>query len=212
VKVVVTRPREQADELARRIEELGHEVVVEPLIEIEPVGPDEIDVEGYDWILVTSPNGARELGRRMRGLPTRIAAIGPGTAAALRAEGLEPDLVPRTSSQEGLLAELPGPIERSLFVGAEGARTLLADELGAQVVHVYRTLALQPQAFPDAHLVVLASPSAAQAYAALGRNIPAVSIGPETTRAAREKGVTVVAEAAAHDLDGLVEAVRQAAQ
>ena len=52
--------------------------------------------------------------------------------------------------------------------------------------------------------MVLASPSAARAFAALGTGIPAVSIGPETTRAAREAGVDVLAEAETQDLDGLV--------
>ena len=208
----MTRAREQAGELAQRIEALGHEAVVAPLIEIEPAGPREIDVEGYDWVLVTSPNGARQLARRMRGLPGRIAAIGPGTASALRSDGLEPALVARTSSQEGLLAELPRTGGRLLFVAAEGARTLLPDALSADVVHVYRTKELRPQTFPEADLVALASPSAARAYAALGRDIAAVSIGPETTRAARAAGVTVVAEAGSHDLDSLVEAIRQAAQ
>jgi uroporphyrinogen III methyltransferase/synthase len=212
VKIVVTRARGQAGELAKRIEALGHEVVVEPLIEIESTGPDEIDVEPYDWVLVTSPSGAVELARRMRGRPKKVAAIGPGTAGTLREHGLEPDLVPQTSTQEGLLGALPRPAGRVLFAGAEDARTLLSDTLQADVVHLYRTVELQLQSFPAADLVVLASASAARAYAGLGRDTPTVSIGPETTRAAREAGVTVVAEAASHDLDGLVEAVRQVAQ
>jgi uroporphyrinogen-III synthase len=58
---------------------------------------------------------------------------------------------------------------------------------------------------------VLASASAAHAFAALGLSLPAVSIGPETTRAAREAGVEVIAEATTHDLDGLVAAVRSVA-
>ncbi len=66
--------------------------------------------------------------------------------------------------------------------------------------------------FPEADLVVLASASAARAYAALGLGAPAVSIGPETTRAAREAGIAVVVEATTHDLDGLVAAVEAAAR
>jgi uroporphyrinogen-III synthase len=54
---------------------------------------------------------------------------------------------------------------------------------------------------------VLASASAARAFAQLGLSIPAVSIGPETTAAAEGAGVRVVGEARTHDLDGLVEAV-----
>ena len=60
MRVVVTRLHDQAGPLVRRLEELGHEVVECPLIEIEPLGKP-VEVEGYDWVIVTSPNGAREL-------------------------------------------------------------------------------------------------------------------------------------------------------
>ena len=67
----------------------------------------------------------------------------------------------------------------------------------------------QPEA-PEGDVVVLASGSAAYAFAELGVDIPAVSIGPQTTRVATSLGLRVVAEAPTHDLDGLVEAVRLA--
>jgi uroporphyrinogen-III synthase len=207
VRIVVTRPREQAADLVERLRASGHEVDVCPLIAIERTGPDEIDVSGYDWLVVTSANAARELGRRMHGQPIRTAAIGPATASALP---FEPDLVPKVSTQEGLLAELPRPAGRVLFAGAEGARRLLVDELGADFVPLYRTEELRPDGFPDGELVVLASASAARAYAALGRDVPVVSIGPETTAAAEQAGLRVTAEARTHDLDGLVDAVREA--
>src|SRR5207249_1368900 len=101
---------------------------------------------------------------------------------------------PHRATQEGLLAEFPHPAGRVLFAGAEGANRLLADALGADVAVLYRTRPLAPASFPDADLVVLASASAARAYATLDVYTPAVSIGPETTRAARECGVTVLAE------------------
>ena len=58
-------------------------------------------------VVVTSAFGAHELLRRARGELPRVAAIGPGTAAALRKGGVEPAFVPRVSTQEGLAAELP---------------------------------------------------------------------------------------------------------
>jgi uroporphyrinogen III methyltransferase/synthase len=207
VRIIVTRPLDQAAALVERLEELGHEVAVCPLIAIEPTGPEEIDVSGYDWVVVTSANGARELARRTRGRPARTAAIGPATAAALP---FDPDLVPKVSTQEGLLAELPRPAGRVLLAGAEGARRLLVDELGADFVPLYRTEELRPDVFPEGDLVVLASASAARAYAALGRAVPVVSIGPETTAAAKGADLHVSAEARTHDLDGLVDAVREA--
>ena len=207
MKVVVTRPRGQEEQLARRLEALGHDVVPCPLVEIEPVGADPIEVGGYDWVIVTSVNGARELRRRLQGTPKRVAAIGPATAEAFGGA----DLVPTVSTQEGLLAELPRPAGRVLFAGAEGARRLLVDELGADFVALYRTRELVPDTLLAGDLVVLASPSAARAFARTGAAVPAVSIGPETTAAARSAGVAVAAEAETHDLDGLVAAIARAA-
>ena len=206
MRVIVTRPRGQAGPLVERLEALGAEVVECPLIEIERTSDSEIDGSGYDWLVITSPNGAEEIARRGRNLP-RVAAVGPGTAEALRARGIEPAFVPRESSQEGLLAEFPRPAGRVLFAAAEGARRLPIEELGADFVSLYRTRLLRPEP-PDGDVVVLASGSAARAYAGVGGAAPAVTIGPETSRVARSVGLTVAAEASSHDLDGLLAAVR----
>ena len=207
MRVVVTRPRGQEQELVEGLRALRHDVVHCPLLEIEPTGDDPVDVTGYDWVVVTSVNGARELRRRLSGTPARVAAIGRATAEAFGGA----DLVPAVSTQEGLLAELPRPAGRVLFAGAEGARPLLAEELGADVVVLYRTRELTPPEPPAGDLVVLASASAARAFGRLGLDIPAVSIGPETTRAAREAGVEVVREAPTHDVAGLLTAIGSAA-
>jgi uroporphyrinogen-III synthase len=207
VKIVVTRPAGQEEALARGIEALGHEVVLCPLLAVEPLGNDPIDVSGYDWVIVTSVNGARELRRRMHGTPRRLAAIGAATAEALGGA----DLVPAVSTQEGLLAELPRPAGRVLLAAAEGARRLLVEELDATFLPLYRTKELAPAVTPDGDLVVLASASAARAWARLAVAIPAVSIGPQTTTAARQAGVEVVAEAETHDVAGLLAAITSAA-
>jgi uroporphyrinogen-III synthase len=206
VKVIVTRPRAQARPLVEALEAIGAEVVECPLIEIERTSDEPIDAAGYDWLIVTSPNGADEIARRGVNLPA-VAAVGTGTAEALRARGIEPAFVPRESSQEGLLREFPRPAGRVLFAAAEGARRRPIEELGADFVPLYRTRLLAPDP-PDGDVVVLASGSAARAYAAVGGSAPAVSIGSETTRVAQLVGLTVAAEARTHDLAGLVAAVR----
>ncbi len=206
MKAIVTRPRAQARPLVEALEAAGVEVVECPLIEIERTSDEPVDGAGYDWLIVTSPNGADELARRGRNLP-RVAAVGPGTAEALRSHGIEPAFVPVESSQDGLLRELPRPAGRVLFAAAEGARRGPIDELGADFVPLYRTRLLAP-APPAGDVVVLASGSAARAYAAIGGAAPAVTIGPETSRVARAAGLAVTREAATHDLAGLVAAVR----
>jgi uroporphyrinogen-III synthase len=205
VRVIVTRPRAQAGPLVARLEARGHEVVECPLIEVEWLSDEPIDAAGYDWLVVTSPNGADEIARRGRNLPA-VAAVGPGTAERLREHGIEPAFVPSVSSQDGLLEEFPQPAGRVLFAAAEGARRRPIEQLGADFVPLYRTrlLAAEP---PDGDVVVLASGSAARAYAAVGGRAPAVSIGPQTSRVAEGLGLTVAAEAETHDLDGLVAAV-----
>jgi uroporphyrinogen-III synthase len=206
--VLLTRPQGRNDELARRLEEVGLEVAVESLVAVEPLGDEPVDVGAYDWVIVTSVTGARELRRRMVGTPARVAAIGRATADALGGA----DLVPRVSTQEGLLAELPRPTGRVLFAGAERARHLLVEALDADFRPLYRTVELQPAALPAADVVVLASPSAARALARIGTDVPVVSIGPQTTAAAHRLGLRVASEAATHDLDGLVAAVAAAAR
>ena len=86
---------------------------------------------------------------------------------------------------------------------------MLVDALDADFLPLYRTRLLTPPR-AERRLVVLASGSAARSFAALGAPLPAVSIGPQTTLAARDAGLEVVAEARTHDLDGLVDAVAEA--
>jgi uroporphyrinogen-III synthase len=160
-----------------------------PLVAVKKVDGPPLRLQGYDWLLLTSRTGVEALFARLEGPLPRVAVVGPGTAEALREHGVEPALVARTSTQEGLLAELPRPAGRVVFAGADDARDLLARELDADVVVLYRTRELRPERFPEADLVVLASASAARSFAALGLDVPVVSIGPVTSaEAARPAG------------------------
>jgi len=206
-RIVVTRSREQSGDLVQLLAERGYEVDVCPLIEISLLGDDPIDVSGYDWVVITSANGAAELRRRMVGTPRRVAAIGRATADVFG----EVDLIPETATQEGLLAELPRPAGRVLFAGAEGARRLIVETLGADFLPLYTTRELRPANVPSGDLAVVASPSAARALASLEAGLPVVSIGPETTRAAEAAGLTVLAEATRHDAAGIAAAVQRVA-
>jgi uroporphyrinogen-III synthase len=210
-RVVVTRPEERGAPLADALRAAGFDVVCCPLIEIESIDDGPIDVRRYDWVVVTSARGAAELARRRLGNPARVAAVGEATADALRSHGLPVDFVPRVWTQDALVAEFPRPAGHVLFVGAEGARRLVVSELGADFRAVYRTRELRPDPPPAGDLAVVSSPSAARALAALSRELPVVAIGPQTSAAARNAGLTVVAEARRPSVDALVDAVREAA-
>jgi uroporphyrinogen III methyltransferase/synthase len=208
VKVVVTGtdPR-----LAERLRAAGFGVVECPLIRIEPLDGPPVRVGDYDWLVLTSRHGVEQLLRRLEGPLPRVAVVGPGTAEALRAHGVEPDLVARRSTQEGLVEALPHPTGRVLFAGAKDARDLLVRELHADFVPLYRTVGLNPDAFPAGDLVVIASASAAKALAETGARIPCVSIGPVTSAEAEQLGLEIAGQAETHDLEGLVRAVKLAA-
>jgi len=196
MRVLVTR-----EELVARVESLGHDAVLCELIRVESLGDEPVDARAYDWLVITSRNGARELARR--GVAAnRIAAIGPATAEALRSHGLQVDLVAATHTQEGLRDELPAGTV--LLAAAEGARR---DVLEADFLPLYRTIELRPDA-PDADVALLMSGSAARALAATGARMPVVAIGPQTAGEARAVGLDVVGVATTHDVEGLVEALR----
>ena len=196
MRVLVTR-----EELIARVESLGHDALFCELIRIEPLGDDPVDARAYDWLVVTSRNGAEELARR--GVTAnRIAAIGPATAEVLRSHGLRVDLVAATHTQEGLREDLPEGT--ALLAAAEGARQ---DVLDADFLPLYRTIELRPEV-PQADVALLMSGSAARALAASGAHMPVVAMGPQTAAEAEASGLDVAAVAVTHDLDGLVEALR----
>ncbi len=224
--VAVTRARAQASGLAARLGELGAAVVEAPAIRIEPLPFDPPDLGAYDVVALTSANGVAELlsGDVRRLASVRVAAVGQATAAALRARGVEPDVVPPRAVQESLVEAL-GDVrgKRVLVATAEAARDVLTAGLrdgGADVdvVHLYRTVRepVDADAVLGADLVTFTSSSTvanvldALDGAARG-GIRAVSIGPVTSAALRERGVEPEIEADPHDVDGLVAAVLAAA-
>jgi uroporphyrinogen III methyltransferase/synthase len=223
--IAVTRAREQASPLAARLRALGARVVLAPAIRTEPIDAALPDLSGFDLLCLTSPTGAARLldlvhdARALAG--PRIAAIGPGTAAALRAGGVEPDIVPERSNAEGLVEALDGvPVVRVLIARAEEGRELLPEALrarGAEVelLALYRTLAeplndAERAAALAADLVVFASSSAVKAFAQAAGTLAGpriASIGPATSATIRELGGEVAFEAAEHTPEGLIGAI-----
>lgn len=236
LKVVVTRARAQASGLAHRLAELGAEPVELPAIRIVPtIETDAVrraveSLHAYALVCLTSPNGVRLLfeamasqGRDARALANAtVAAIGPGTAAALAERGVIADLVPERFVAESLvetLAELPLEGKPVLVARAAEARDVLPDALrerGAEVgvVALYETVVEPPdpeqiERAADADYVTFTSSSTVRNFVeAVGDAFPGqarvVSIGPVTSDAARKAGLSVDVEAERHDIDGLL--------
>ena len=250
-RVVVTRARAQASGLAATLRSLGAEAIELPAIRIEPRTESEevrravARIGEYALICITSPNGAHLLfealadagldARALGGAPggtagpdaskTVVAAIGPGTARALAAHGIEADVVPERFVAEALVEALQG-VEvagsKVLVARAAEARDVLPEALrerGAEVdvVALYETVREAPdpaavEAARSADYVTFTSSSTVRNLTeALGDRFPRgariVSIGPITSEAARAAGLEVHAEAQRHDVDGLIEAL-----
>jgi len=160
--VAITRTREQAGELKRRLSERGAICLEIPTIRIAPPADwTELDralknIESFQWVIFTSANGVRfffdrleTLGMDLRALKeVKIGVIGPATAQALKARHLRPDLIPEKYQAEALLEAfslLPLSGQRVLIPRAEEAREILPlglGQMGAEVsvVTAYRTL------------------------------------------------------------------------
>jgi uroporphyrinogen-III synthase len=160
-RILITRARHQAGRLAEALELDGAEVLRLPTIEIVP--PEtyaHLDavlegIGGFDWLIVTSANGAAALAGRMRFLsipPQRlkhlqVAAIGAATAEALDNIGVQVSAMPDEYVAEAVVAMLKEKVVRKhvLLVRATVARDVIPDQLrecGAdiQVVEAYRTV------------------------------------------------------------------------
>lgn len=85
MRLLVTRPEPAARVLAERLEALGHETLVEPLLSIRPIEGARPDLSGVQAIVVTSANAVPALDPRARSLP--VFAVGDATAEAARSAG-----------------------------------------------------------------------------------------------------------------------------
>jgi len=223
--VAVTRARAQASALAERLRGLGASVVEAPAIRTQPLPVEIPDVGSYDLLCVTSPTGADELFRHLRDARSlagvTVAAIGPGTARALRAHGIEADVVPERAVAEGLIEALEDrEWGRVLVARAAEGRDVLIDALRDRGSHVdvlalYETV---PEPLDDAtraaaegaDYILFTSGSSARFFAAAGGSLDGprlVSIGPATSAELRGLGWEPDLEADPHTPDGLVAAL-----
>ncbi|NWG08168.1 MAG: uroporphyrinogen-III synthase [Chloroflexi bacterium] len=159
MKVLITRPRAQADDFADKLRAAGFEPIFFPVIEIRPVEDNTALVraighlEKYAWVVFTSVNAVNAIFPLTptplplgEGQGVRVSAIGPKTAEALRQRGIEPDFVPEEYVAEAILPGL-GDVRGKwiLLPRAEIARADLPEAIAKaggipHEIVVYRTL------------------------------------------------------------------------
>ncbi len=232
-RIIVTRSRQQAGCLIRALEKQRAEVLALPAIEIQdPADPAPLEraaahAGDYDLVIFTSANGVSHFVKRhpakIRGA---ICAIGPGTASALRRNGMRPRFIPKRYIAEGVLealSEFPLKGARVLIPRAAVARDVIPVELArrgahVEVVEAYRTVLpadsmekSRTLTVQSADLVTFTSSSTVENFGKLffGKppRIPAACIGPITSATARQNGWRVVVEAREYTIRGLVKAI-----
>jgi uroporphyrinogen-III synthase len=234
-RILVTRPRAQADLLVEGLRSAGFEPIYFPVIEIRSVEDhSELDqalkqINQYDWVVFTSVNGVEAVFDRLENFSSLppVAAIGPKTAAALKARGVSPEFVPEEYVAEAILPGL-GNLrgKRVLLPRAEIARKALPEAIikaggMAHEIAVYKTLPAQPDPEGLAALkagvdvVTLTSPSTVQNFVAIAKqnglnplhlpNSPLFAcIGPITEQAAREEGLSNLVVAKEYTAEGVI--------
>jgi uroporphyrinogen III methyltransferase/synthase len=256
-RVLITRTRRQASNLARLLAAQGAIPVELAAIEIEPVadaGPlsaavDRLRDGGYAWCGFTSANAveltfehlagrgldARSFGRQTArpGEATRVFAIGPATAEALRSHGITADVIPDEYVAEAVVEAMRAHVSKGdavLLPRAESARAELVaglEALGAAVdeIAVYRA-AVPSEPDPEVlaairagqiDIVTFTSSSTVRNLLAIlgpdadvlkGEPRPLIAcIGPITAGTARENGLAVDVMAEEYTVDGLVKAL-----
>ena len=234
--ILVTRPREQAEEFAARLRALGAEAIAAPTIEIEgpePGGPLDAAIEEaaagrFRWVVFTSASGVRVWWARATALGAgapnaAVAVVGDSTAGALAEVGVPADLVPDPFTTEALGEAFPRGKGRVLLARADIATDALEQVLRAKGwdparVDAYRVraatavpeLARRAIERHEVDAVVFTSPSTVHGYlsiAVAARRPPAVCIGPVTAAAASRVGFEVAAVAQPHTEKGLIEAL-----
>ena len=163
MKILVTRPRSQANSFAVALQEAGFETIFFPVIEIGSLRNTSLldnalkNLSSYDWLILTSVNGVEAVWKRMQvlglgGVPEgiKVAAIGPKTGAALEAHGIVPSFIPDEYVAEAILpglGDLQG--QRVLLCRADIARKALPELIEqaggkADEIIAYRTLPGHP--------------------------------------------------------------------
>jgi uroporphyrinogen-III synthase len=227
-RVIVTRSAERSAGLSDLLLAAGFEVVEIPVtttIDASDGGEAFVAavrrLPAYDWVIATSPEGARRIMRcaAENGVDVssvKRAAVGTSTAAALGGA----DLVPDTQTGASLGAVFPVGVGRVLLAVAESASRDVENAVRSKGwtvdrVHSYRTAStsphdIDPTVIDSCDAITFTAASSVEAWAAtFGTRVPpmVVAMGPQTADALRRAGIESFVVASEQSLPGIVRAL-----
>jgi uroporphyrinogen III methyltransferase/synthase len=246
-RIIVTRAADQASEFSTMLTDQGATVLECPTIKlIEPASWSDLDsalenISHFSWLLLTSTNSVQFFFSRLRtlGLDTRslgsckVCVVGPKTAEAISAYGIQPDLVPADYKAEGIVSEF-SQIDINgrhiLYPRVDRARDIIPKELELMGAHItspiiYRNV-LPERLCPETILalekrsidcITFTSSSTVQNMAELLggdllinmlKGVAVASIGPVTSKSCRELGLKVDIEPPEYTLSSLSMAIQ----
>ena len=227
MRVMITRPREDAEALAGRLAEDGIESLIEPLLEIIPRAGETLDLDDVQALMLTSANGARALGRATDRRDLAVYAVGPATAAAARAAGFttvataggDVEALSRLAEAEldaagGALLHVSG---RDVAGDLAGRLTAAGFEVRRAVLYEARTVSALSEAAVSAlsrdriDAVLLFSPRTAASFVRLSQQaslaldrVRALCLSPAVAQQAEAASWGAVAVAARPEFDALL--------
>ena len=231
MRVMITRPREDAEALSARLVERGIESLIEPLLEISPLAAQPLDLDSVQALLLTSANGARALAGATDKRGLAVFAVGPATAAAARYAGftsvvtadgdvaaLSRLVAARLDAASGALLHVSGSaVAGNLAVrleaaGFEARRTVLYE---ARPAGALSEAAIAALASGRINAVLLFSPRTAESFVRLCRQaslalerVRALCLSRAVARRAEAVPWGEVAVAARPDQDALLALIR----
>lgn len=233
VKVLVPRPIGQADDFSNKLEKLGAEPILFPLISVEAINKKEVkstyEATDFDWIIFTSTIAVQFFFNVVKPeeVTSKIAVVGTSTKKAIEELGLKVSFIPSAATAKKLVKEIPLNKGEKVFIPrSKIAGTAIVDTLKKRGIVVtelstynnvsvdYTQEQIEEVLAQNINVITFTSPSTVENFVALLRKYKIklgaqhiVTIGPSTTAAAKKMRLEVDKTAETHNVDGLIETI-----
>ena len=233
IKVLVPRPVGQADEFSKKLEALGAEPILFPLINVEAINKKEVkstyQSTSFDWVIFTSSVAVQFFFNVVKPeeVTSRIAVVGTSTKKAIEKLGLKVNFLPSAATAKKLVKEIPLNKGEKVFIPrSKIAGTAIVDTLKKRGIVItelatynnvpidYTQEQIEEVLAQNINVITFTSGSTVENFVMLLRKYKIklgtehiVTIGPSTTAAAKKMRLEVDKTAETHNIDGLIEVI-----